>query len=96
MRQFRVDRMSGNLGRSVKTYQKTLKRPAGDIPWKEIRIHAWGEFFVSFSFDGRTYSDEMLMAGKGSETIMPIAARAVRVRVPRSKEFATYTVVCRD
>lgn len=90
---FRIVRMTGDLGRSVKSWQKTLKRKAGEIPWKEVRVNAFGTLFVSFSFDGRTYGDEMIV--ESQEYVLLFPARAVRVRAARSNEFVSYIVTCR-
>ena len=95
-----VDGMSGKLGRSVKSYQRTLKRKPSQGPWRCIRIATWGEGFVSFSFDGKTYGAEMVWVGPviGQAEILElwVAARAVRVRVTRSCDLSMYSVVCSE
>ena len=97
MREFTFDQISGSLGCSAKSYQKTLKRKAGKIPWRRVVISVWGgELLASVSFDGKTYTDEMILSD--GEITLPVAARAVRVRVPRRKayDFISYNIYCRD
>ena len=98
MREFTYDTVSGNLGWSVNSYQRTLKRKAGKTPWKQIIISGYGgELLVSASFNGETYSDE-LMLRDGEEMTLAVSALGVRVRVPRRKkfEFVSYDIYCRD
>ncbi len=95
MRDYIENAITGCLGRSAKSWQKTLKRKAGQLPWCEVRISVQDKVFVSFSLDGRTYTEEMILDWP-AETVFYLAVRAVRVRVSRACDHVCYTVVCRD
>lgn len=98
MRESTFDKVQGNLGCSARSHQRTLKRKAGKIPWKQITISVYGgDLLASFSFDGRTYSDELIVAD-GDTVVLVICARAVRVKVPRRKkyDFISYNILCWD
>lgn len=95
MEVFSVSGISGKLGRPVRSYQRTFKRKPSEPPWKEVRVTSGPGAYVSFSFNGRTYGDEILFREK-QELKLDIAARAVRVRVRRSSPVIGYTIICRD
>ena len=94
MRDFNYDIVEGVLGRPVKRHQKTLKRKVGKIPWKEVRVSGSGKCFVSLSFDGSAYTDELIL--QSGEIRLPVAAIAVRVRVTRASDKVSYTLFGRD
>jgi hypothetical protein len=86
------DVMEGALGRHVRSYQRTLKCKADRPPWKAIVIEVAGQAKAQISFDGRNYHEPITVTGEGS-LHWKVAARAIRLKVPRTTEYTTFTLV---
>ena len=82
---FRVDGISGCLGRHVKSYQKTLKCKPGETPWREVSVEATSEATVQISFDGRTYHEPLILEGAENLDFIwlrgPFGLRCAGVRI---------------
>lgn len=92
--EFDVDWLTGKLGRSEKSYQRTLKRKKGKTAWREVNVSASPEAEVQISFDGSVYSEPIRLFG--DKLRLAMAARAVRIKVKRSAERVHFSIICRE
>lgn len=88
----RLDGASGFLGTNFKSYQKTFKCRAEEVPWSSISFVADPFATIEISHDGKNYGQRItIIRGRQS---FDIAARAVRIKVRRSQEHVFYSIVC--
>ena len=82
---------AGVLGKSVRSYQKTVRLKAGELPWDYFIIAVSYDALLSFSFDGKFYGEDVIVRS-GTSFQFAAVVKAIRIRVKRNVHRCGYSL----